>query len=848
MALEGKQLGRYRIMRLLGSGGMGEVYLAEDPRIKQQVAIKVIRAEQSPYPNAPSAQTAVRLFQREARAIVALDHPHILPLHDYGEEQQGKTSLIWLVMPYRPEGSLVDYVQQRYPDCLVPPHVVDHLVSQAAEALQHAHDHQIIHMDVKPSNFLLRANPKTPDRPDLLLSDFGIARLGSATASTSQAIRGTPTYMAPEQCEGEAVPASDQYALAVMTYELLTGRPPFQGNAMRLMYQHVNTPPEPPSAYNPHLSKALDDMLLTALSKRPEERFASVTAFATAFQQAVQAMEVADASTLISAAPMSKITSALPNTPPISDTLAEAPTKITPPAEIAAPAVSGPIGVDTSAPAAQGWAAATTEPTAPPLPETVDLGQRKESSSSASPALQSWTEETGAPTAPPLPKTLSLGAGEAANTADGEAGVKRSGPVEAPVPTPSEPMNIRGRKRRSRQRFILIAAAILVILALVAGGGAYAVLGTTATVTITPASQDVSNTYTISAVTGTPDASKQQVGARMLSVTTTEVTKTVNATGTGIVPGTGSHASGTLDVHINLNQSVTFYAGAIYSNDWSGCNVPRVNIHMVLDTTFTIDSTSGPNYVNSVPAHVLEVGTIGNLPMRNADTCISFSHDGCATDGSSCGYISIASNFAGGQDPQTYTTVAQSDINNAAKALESADQPNPQQVLQSQIQSNEQQVGTPKCKPNVTADHKAGDKATQVTVSVTFTCTGEVYDHDAAVAIAANLLTQQAATDPGGGYALVGKITATIPNATADNTGAVTLTVSAEGTWAYQFTDAQKQSLARLIGGKSVQEAQQLLDSQPGIEKATIQLSGIGQTLPTDPTKIKIVVQAVAGA
>src|SRR3989442_12942007 len=101
MSLEGQQLGRYHILRLLGSGGMGEVYLAEDARIEQQVAIKVIRAEVSPYPNIQATQEAARIFQREAKAIARLDHPHILPLYDYGEERLGNMTVIYLEMPYR---------------------------------------------------------------------------------------------------------------------------------------------------------------------------------------------------------------------------------------------------------------------------------------------------------------------------------------------------------------------------------------------------------------------------------------------------------------------------------------------------------------------------------------------------------------------------------------------------------------------------------------------------------------------------------------------------------------------------------------------------------------------------
>jgi serine/threonine protein kinase len=291
MSLEGQQIDRYRILRLLGSGGMGEVYLAEDARIEQQVAIKVIRAEVSPYPDHQVSQDAARLFQREAKAIAQLDHPHILPLFDYGEEHLGNMTVIYLVMPYRREGSLSDWLRQRGQAGLLSPQEVAHVVRQAASALQHAHDRQIIHQDVKPSNFLIRHRPEKPTRPDLLLADFGVARFSTATASASQTVRGTPTYMAPEQWAGQPVPASDQYALAIMSYELLAGRPPFQGPLMQVMYQHVHMPPPPPSTHNPRLSADVDTVLLHALAKQPQERFASIASFANTFQQSVQATQ-----------------------------------------------------------------------------------------------------------------------------------------------------------------------------------------------------------------------------------------------------------------------------------------------------------------------------------------------------------------------------------------------------------------------------------------------------------------------------------------------------------------------------------------------------------------------------
>jgi eukaryotic-like serine/threonine-protein kinase len=296
MSLEGLQLGQYKLQRLLGSGGMGEVYLAVDARINQYVAIKVSRTETSTYPHNSTMQDTVRLFQREARAIAHLDHPHILSLLSYGEENVAGTALIYIVMPYRSEGSFADWLQQRGKNELLPVQDIAYFIGQGAEALQYVHDNQIVHQDVKPSNFLLRSHDKHPQRPDLLLADFGIARLSTSTASISHAIRGTPAYMAPEQWSGEPVFATDQYALAVLAYELLAGHPPFAGRQEQVMFQHFHNQPLPPSTFNPQLSRDVNEVILKALSKHPEERFISIAAFADAFREAVADL---DASTII---------------------------------------------------------------------------------------------------------------------------------------------------------------------------------------------------------------------------------------------------------------------------------------------------------------------------------------------------------------------------------------------------------------------------------------------------------------------------------------------------------------------------------------------------------------------
>jgi serine/threonine protein kinase len=286
MPLEILQNGRYRILRQLGSGSMGEVYLVEDTRINRQVAIKVIRTESSAYSDPTTTSDAARLFEREARAIARLNHPNILPLYDFGEEVVNGAPLTYMVMPYCAEGSLATWLQQRGEDNLLSPMDVAHFLRQAADALQHAHDNGLIHQDVKPQNFLIRSN-RNERLPDLLLADFGIAKLTAGTSGASQAIRGTPIYMAPEQWEGNPVPASDQYALAIMIYQLLTGRPPFQGGPGQLMYKHLSVAPQPPSTLNPILNHDVDTILLHALAKRPENRFPSVSAFGKALQEAL---------------------------------------------------------------------------------------------------------------------------------------------------------------------------------------------------------------------------------------------------------------------------------------------------------------------------------------------------------------------------------------------------------------------------------------------------------------------------------------------------------------------------------------------------------------------------------
>src|SRR5437667_10980602 len=221
----GQQFGNYRLVSLLGQGGYAEVYLGQHVRFNQQAAIKVLHAHLS--------GVEAEHFQQEAETIATLAHPSIIRVLDF-DVQDG---VPFLVIDYAPNGTL----RHRYPKgSLVPLPVIVSTVKQVAEALQYAHDQKFIHRDVKPENMLVGR------REEVLLSDFGIATIAHSSASLSaQPSVGTIGYMAPEQIEGHARPASDQYALGVVVYEWLCGERPFEGSVSEVLVQHLSIPPLP---------------------------------------------------------------------------------------------------------------------------------------------------------------------------------------------------------------------------------------------------------------------------------------------------------------------------------------------------------------------------------------------------------------------------------------------------------------------------------------------------------------------------------------------------------------------------------------------------------------------------
>ncbi|MDW2884962.1 Stk1 family PASTA domain-containing Ser/Thr kinase [Exiguobacterium artemiae] len=253
---------RYRIERLVGNGGMANVYQAYDEILNRTVAIKILRTEFS------HDEQFIRRFEREAHAATSLNHPNIVAVYDVGEEE----AIYYIVMEYIDGMTLKTYCEGR---ALPVTKAID-IISQICDAIDHAHAHRIIHRDIKPQNMLIREDGTVK------VTDFGIAvAMSNATLTHTMSVLGSVHYFSPEQAKGKfADEKSDIYSLGAVLYELVTGQVPFEGDSpVAVALKHLQDTARRPTALNPAVPQALENCIMQALSKAPHDRQQTVAAF-----------------------------------------------------------------------------------------------------------------------------------------------------------------------------------------------------------------------------------------------------------------------------------------------------------------------------------------------------------------------------------------------------------------------------------------------------------------------------------------------------------------------------------------------------------------------------------------
>ncbi|MCU0479789.1 MAG: bifunctional serine/threonine-protein kinase/formylglycine-generating enzyme family protein [Anaerolineae bacterium] len=275
--LVGQSLGQYQLLELLGVGGMGAVFRAYQPNLQREVAIKVLTSTLATDPD------YMARFTREATTSASLEHPHIVPVYDFGADK----GVSYVAMRLLTGGSLEERLAQRFADNmpLPAPSEVIELLRQLASALDYAHSKGVVHRDIKPSNIMF------DNRGSAFIVDFGIAKLTNSTTGLTGTgmVMGTPSYMPPEQWKNEGVNAqSDQYALAAVIYAMLVGKPPFQApTPYALMNMHLNEMPTPVHQSRANLGMAITQVLYKAMAKDSHDRYVTLADFARDFEKAI---------------------------------------------------------------------------------------------------------------------------------------------------------------------------------------------------------------------------------------------------------------------------------------------------------------------------------------------------------------------------------------------------------------------------------------------------------------------------------------------------------------------------------------------------------------------------------
>jgi serine/threonine protein kinase len=831
LSLEGRQLGNYKVVRRIRSGGMGAVYEGRQlTAFDRRVAIKVILGN---YADDPDMR---RRFAREAKTIARLHHPHILPLIEFGDEQ----GLLYLVMPFIEGGTLTGYLRRHLPDV----HEVSTIFLQLLDAVEYAHDEGLIHRDIKSSNVLLESRRSGP--PYAYLADFGLVRtiqqveLESSYAGTPiplDQVPGTPHYMAPEQTWGVVTPATDIYALGVLLYQMLTGELPYNDpDDIEVIKMQLHAPVPNPCDTDASIPAELGFVVTRAMAKHAEQRFANIGEFREAFLAAVDG-PVARVESLpfVDEPEEDFAVHELPPHPPLHGAPPKSPRasqqlRLLPPE---------PIEFAGSPPAG-GRRRITGDQNEAPLPPAGARRQRITGENDEPPRTGIRQRITGDGDGLPRrgARRQRVATGELANAASiampGSRSLSRQIAPAGPRPLPARTLRSHRPRRFTFAVILGIAVPVLLILLLLLPRlfgltlfpAGIPLFGSSPVATIS-LSVKTANERDTFLLTASPSATKPDVGARVLPdrSATSSASQSRTVATSGLQSSGGTRATGFLLFDNSSHTPIGVSAGSTFTAS-GGVQIRLERSVMVPPRSNGIDGRV------SGPAEAVVPGDNGNIPpgALNSPCCSSFIT------------VSNPNAFSGGSNASVTHLVTQGDLDGVKNELTPGLQRKALRQISGQLQPNEVQAGTPSYTVNVSSDHPVGAAATQVTVTVTVSATALVYNTRIASDLARQLLTNEASQSLGPNYQPHDNLSIATPTVEQQSSdGRLYLSIAASGLWAYTITARDEELWRQNIKGASVTLAQSYLSTRPGITAVRISLPFGTDHLPTDETQIVFV-------
>ncbi|BCL84460.1 serine/threonine protein kinase [Ktedonobacteria bacterium brp13] len=869
LSLEGTQLGNYDVMRRIRVGGMGAVYEGRQrTAFGRRVAIKVILGDFA------TDRDMRRRFAREARTIAGLHHPHILPLIEFGDEQ----GILYLVMPFIDGGTLTSYLRHHLPDL----GEVMALYQQLLDAVEYAHEHNLIHRDIKSSNVLLEMRRNAA--PYVYLADFGLVRTMRQNDSSQvgkpiplEQVPGTPHYMAPEQTRGIVTPLTDIYALGVLLYQVLTGNLPYNDpDEVRVIKMHLYDPIPSPCDYDGSIPQELGEVVRIAMAKNPADRYQSVAQLRQAFLSALAEPGVTPA-----------VNDSEEEMPPIESVdAAPVDLEILPSAELRKQQVPLTIKLPPSEP----YMPAEAEPRRPlPGPNQRRISDPLEVDAAGRQRLTKALKRTGEYAGAESPRPIIM---QQRPRITGDRPMERERLPERDRPlNPGAPLNdapatiIRERRDRNdrqarmetietgehngrnergnrvyatsdtfrrprntddpfppvmrrQRRPILAALAVVVVLTLIfvlvtrlfgmeLFPTSVPIIGASpvATVRISVKQQTLQNTFLLTASPqfSSPDLTTHSIPDRVIQESA-QGSSTVATTGNNTSKGTSAH--GMIEFLNRTANPVQVQQGLVLNGP--------VGIQVLITQSITVQPKQGDQFGKAdAPAITIQPGQAGNIATNQVSgTCCNAAL-----------FIRNPAPFTGGTDPQSSHFVAQSDIDNAQKALATKLEQQISPQLQQRVGAGESMVGAPDYQITTSTDNPVNTQTDTVTVSVKVTGSATLYKKDVAVQTAMVLLNQQAIGGLGNNYQLQGRQTVASFDAESGKNNIAYLKVSVSGTWAYNFTDSQAQNLRDPIRGATRDVALAYLKAQPGVASVDIHLPLGTDHLPDAVGNIEVMLE-----